>query len=172
MTLIQHIELGSAQSSITFSSIPSTFTDLMVLYSVRTSNPAGSWGDSFLRFNGVTTGYSQRVLFGDGSGVSSFTDSNLVIRVTANGATSNTFNSTRIYIPNYTSSVAKSVSIDDVGEDNATQAQQYISAGLWTGTDPISSIVLSEQGGYSLMAGSSATLYGITKGSDGTTTVS
>jgi len=76
-----------------------------------------------------------------------------------------------LYLPNYTSSVAKSVSGDNVSENNATASTQTITAGLWSGTDPITSIEIFGSG-TNLAQYSSASLYGMRKGSDGTTTVS
>jgi hypothetical protein len=61
---------ASSVSSITFSSIPSTYKHLQVRYvvkSARTSNPLDELN---LRFNGDTgSNYAQHCLFGDGAGV-------------------------------------------------------------------------------------------------------
>ncbi len=172
MTLIQHTELGSAQSSITFSSIPQTFTDLYLVISGRltSSNAEGL----FVEFNGVTSGYSARDLYGTGSSAASSTNpygitSKLFLGSLASSAqTSNTFNVTSAYIPNYTSSTAKSVSIENVTENNGTAANMDILAGLWTGTSAISSMVLTSNNG-NFVQYTSATLYGILKGSNGVT---
>ena len=168
MTLIQHIELGSDSSDITFSSIPSTFTDLCLVLSARSS---GTDEDVTVTFNTSGGTYSVRRLIGTGSATSSDTQTNQWLRATANADTTSTFSNTTMYLPNYTSSNAKSASCDSVTENNGTRAIQILNAGLWTGTSAISSIKL-QIAGANLRAGSSATLYGITKGSDGTTTVS
>ena len=63
-----------------------------------------------------------------------------------NDATANTFASDAIYVSNYTSSVAKSVSVDGVSESNTGDAFRYglgISAGNWTGTSAITSLLIS-----------------------------
>ena len=175
MQVVQHQELASAQASITFSSIPQTFTDLYLVISGRLSS-ANSEG-LFIEFNGVTSGYSARDLYGTGSSAASSTNpfgitSKLFVGSQASTAqTSNTFGVTTAYIPNYTSSNQKSVSADNIYENNATAAGQDVLAGLWTGTGAITSIVITSNNG-NLVQYSSATLYGITKGSDGIVTVS
>lgn len=174
MQVIQHIELGSAQSSITFmnaGNIPDTYTDLMVQMSLRSAQ-ADIALEVFVAFNGSTSGFSARQLFGSGSSVGSSTPARQIGLLNGATSTSSVFANATLYIPNYRSSVAKSYSADSVTENNATTAYQNIVAGLWTGTDPITSITISNTGGNNFVAGSSATLYGITKGSDGTTTVS
>jgi hypothetical protein len=175
MQIIQHQELASSQASITFSSIPQTFTDLYLVISGRLS-AANSEG-LFIEFNGVTSGYSARDLYGTGSSAASSTNpfgitSKLFVGSQASTAqTSNTFGVTTAYIPNYTSSNQKSVSADNIYENNATAAGMDVLAGLWTGTGAITSIVITSNNG-NLVQYSSATLYGITKGSDGIVTVS
>jgi hypothetical protein len=167
MQVIQHQELGSAQASITFSSIPQTYTDLYLVFSMRTS-AASTNAD--IGLNGSYADFSVRSLFGSGSGVTSETTVRIVGAVTDQ----NPFTNGAVYIPNYTSSVAKSISIDTVSENNATTAYQTIWAGVWnpSSNTAITSISLKEDGGGNLAQYSSATLYGITKGSDGIVTVS
>jgi hypothetical protein len=59
-------------------------------------------------------------IFGNGSSVVSYTIAELSFMYVTTSGTSNTFSSTEIYIPNYTSSNNKSVSVDSVTENNAT----------------------------------------------------
>lgn len=172
MQIIEHQELGSAQTAITFSLIPQTFTDLLLVYSGRFSS--GTGGDVKIEFNGVTTGYTHRQLFGNGSSASSSSGSGgYAGRVNPANSTASTFGNVQVYIPNFTSGNTKSWSVDSVDENNSSFASQNIIAGLWTGTNAITSLVLTDFGG-SLSFGqySSFTLFGITKGSDGTTVVS
>lgn len=171
MQVIQHQELASNQASITFSSIPQTFTDLLIVFSGR-SDRANSFDNIRVMPNGASTGVSSRILFGSGSAASSFTEAYVSGYTAANSATSSTFGNSSIYIPNYAGSTQKSFSIDSVGENNATSSAQAITAGLWTGTDPITSIVLDQGDGSNWLQYTSATLYGILKGSDGIVTVS
>lgn len=174
MTLIQHTELGSAQSSISFSSIPQTFTDLYLLVSARsTRTDQGPRSVLAVQFNGVTSGYSYRRMYGipslaTGSDSGSGADSFLLGYQSANAATSNTFGNASLYIPNYTANQNKSGSSDSVGESNESQIGLAIQANLWSNTAAITSLTIYDPS-YNLMQYSSATLYGILKGSNGVT---
>ena len=171
MALIQHIELGSNQLGITFSNIPNTFTDLMVVYSLRLNVGEDYFG---VQLNGSAANFSLRNLFGNGSSATSDSRSDGLIGNTAVNTTftANTFSNGQLYIPNYTSSANKSLSNDTVTENNATTAGQRITALLWSNTAVISSLTLDAPNSDSFVTGSSATLFGIKSGSDGTTTVS
>ncbi len=177
MQVIQHQELASSQATIEFASIPQTFTDLYLVLSART-NRASVASDIYLQFNGITTAtYSFRRLYGDGTGANSDsltnnTQGGLTAWAAAANATSNTFGNSVIYIPNYTSSNAKSWSADGVTENNNTSGYQAIYAGLWSGTAAITSIQIKDYNAASFVQYTSATLYGVLKGSDGVTTVS
>ena len=178
MQHIQTIELASTEANITFSSIPDTFTDLQVVLSLRSNRTPSSDGSHIgVRFNGTTTGYSLRHLRGNGSAASSLADaspSSITGYSFANSAadTANTFSNTILYVPNYRAATAKSLMLDSVYENNATTAFQHILAGLWNNTDPITSITFIEVFGNSWVQYSSASLYGITAGSDGIVSVS
>jgi hypothetical protein len=167
-TLIAHTELGSDQSSITFSSIASTFTDLYLVLSARSS---GSTEDVLVTFNGSGGTYSVARLLGTGSATQSDVQTNQWLRATANADTASTFSVSSMYVPNYTSANQKSASIEFVTENNGTRAIQGILAGLWTGTAAITSITL-QISGQDVRQNSSATLYGITAGSSGGVVVS
>ena len=175
MTLIQHTEVGSGgQAQIDFSSIPTTFTDLLIVVSPRLA-AGGDTANVSMRFNDSTATYNARLLYGTGSGVASASSSTNRMEWQASapgsGATASTFGSSTIYIPNYRSSAQKSASADAVTENNATGVRLDLTAGLWTGTDPITKVSLIADGS-TFVQYSSATLYGITAGSDGSTVVS
>jgi hypothetical protein len=178
MQIIQHQELASDQASITFSSIPQDGTDLLVLASIRTTrSDPGAFDDLMFRFNGDSTAnrYTFRRLLGNGSGTSSSLgslDRGYFGVVPANSFTANTFGNASLYIPNYAGASNKSTSSDAVGENNATLSPLILLANLYANTAAITSLVFYSEQAYNLMAGSSITLYKITKGSDGTTIVS
>jgi hypothetical protein len=165
-TLIEHKKLDTAAASITFSSIPATFTDLYLVHSLRTNNAVND-ENALLRINGdSTSNYVYRFLRGNGSSVGTGTatiTSVLAGRVNGTSSTASTFSSTSIYIPNYTSSAQKSISIDSVSENNATFGFQIITSVLWQNTSAITTLVLSAEGAQNLLTGSSATLYGINR---------
>ncbi len=168
LTLIQKITVGAAgAASITFSNIPQTYTDLKIVTSVR-SNRAGAI-NSFMRLypNGNNTGITYKALFGSGGGgsVSSFTESTAsqyVGEINATGSTANTFSSTEIYIPNYTSGAQKSYSVDFVVENEAPLAYMGLISELWANTNAITSIQLLD-GLANFVQHSTFYLYGVTK---------
>jgi hypothetical protein len=145
-------------SAITFSSIPSTYTDLAIYYSLRDSDTSG--GQVLFSFNGVSTNLSRIWLQGTGSTVNSSSNTNIAARIDSNDRTANTFGSGWFYCPNYTSSNYKSVSIDSAEENNATAALMTLTAGLWSSTAAITSITLTP-GASPFREFSSAYLYGV-----------
>jgi hypothetical protein len=170
--VIQRFELTSSQALIEFTSIPQTFTDLVLLFSGRSARVA-SFEEYRIYFNGANSNLSTRYLEGDGSSSASSTTANGFIGIgNSSNSTASTFGNTSIYIPNYTSSNAKSFSVDNVSEANGTTSYQDIVAGLWNQTAAINAITLTNGTGSNWLAGTSATLYGVLKGSDGIVTVS
>jgi hypothetical protein len=173
MTKIATLDVGSGgTTSIAFDSIPATYTDLKLVVSLRLST-ATTFDNLFMFLNSNGTGnlYSRRRLFGNGSSVGSDSASSenaLVLNgfATGNSATSNTFTNMEIYIPNYAGSTNKSISVDGVTENNGTTAIQAIYAGLWASSAAIYRVQIDAT---TILQYSSATLYGILKGSGGAT---
>ena len=162
--LIAKTTLGSNAASIEFTSIPGTYTDLMIAYSLRGAS-AGTGVSVRARFNGASTdtSHSSRTLYGDGSAAGSFSASYCHVGyVIADSAAASTFGSGEIYLPNYAGSTNKSYSAIGVGETNAVAVDMGTSAGLWSSTNAIDAIKIFING-MDLKSGSSAYLYGITK---------
>ena len=151
-------------STIDFTSIPSTYTDLVIKVSGRI-NVAAIDAHIALRFNNDSSGiYSMRLLRGNGAAASSYSESsateiNLYGSIDGNSTTSNTFSNTEIYIPNYAGSANKSISVDAVQENNATTAWANFFAGLWGSTSAINRVTLT--GSANFMQYSTAYLYGV-----------
>jgi len=148
--LLERITVGaSGASSVTFNNIPQTgYTDLKVVGSHRSDASGSIYSTTYIRFNGDTNNanYSSKMLDGAGSGTpTSFAN---YLYWVGQGATSttNTFASSEMYIPNYTSSNKKSVSFESVIENNATGAYIDLGAGLWQGTSAITSITIYNNG--------------------------
>lgn len=168
MKLIAKQTLGSATATVTFDSIPGTYTDLILVCSTRSARGTFYADDVRLRFNNNSTGYSDRVLQGNASQATSYANSSAA-QITAgysttSVSTANTFASTNIYVPNYAGSTNKSTSSESVVEHNSGTANEtYIiaSAGLWANTAAVTRIDLF--GVANFAASSSFFLYGITK---------
>jgi hypothetical protein len=161
-TLIEAKTLGSAAASVTFSSIPQTYTDLKLVATGRINQggyDASPWVSGIITLN-ATAITSGKLLAGTGSAAVS--DSNAdAFFVTDTDGTSNTFSSFDMYLPNYTSSNTKSVSVDVVTENNATAAAAILEALLSSVTSAITSITLSNQSTYTYAINSTFYLYGI-----------
>jgi len=164
MELIETVELASAASSITFSSIPQTYTDLLVKVSARADGP-GTGEIMNLAINGGGTSITT-VLLEAFNGVRSATGRFIYIPPSGS-VTANTFGNASIYISNYTSSNDKSLSVDAVTENNSTFAASQILAGLWANSSAITSLAFTLSGD-DFVTGTVFSLYGITAGGSGT----
>lgn len=152
-TPITTTTLTSAASTVTFSSISGTYTDLRIVYATTASGDAGN----FLRFNSDgSSNYSRTGLYGNGSSAGSNIDTS----------------ATGIYGPFTMSSAITSNTIDIMNYSNATTYKTclvragaannstLVSAGLWRSTSAITSISITCDGA-NFVAGSTFTLYGI-----------
>ena len=164
---IATVTVGSGgASSIAFSSIPNTFTDIKLVISARTNQSAYN-DNSIVLFNSdAGANYTSRRLNAEGSTVDSSTATSqngfYYLNFNGSSATSNTFCNNEMYIPNYTSSNQKSFSVDRAIENNSsTQNLLSIFAGIWTGTAAITSISIAPFYGTLFVQYSTATLYGI-----------
>jgi hypothetical protein len=173
--LIETKTLGTAASSIEFTSIPQDATDLLLVCSLRS---ASTEDGVFVRFNGSTSGYSTRTLYGTGSTSASVSNpygvSSALFLATIPGTsfTANIFTNSQFYIVNYAGSSQKLTSLTGVGENNATLNYLDMGAGLWANTSAITSVLVYSNSTSNFVVGSTVSLYKITKGSDGTTVVS
>ena len=141
-TLIASNTLSTATASVTFSSIPATYTDLLVKISARNTGSEIN-GIVYVQPNAATTNLSGRLLYGTGSaaGSASYTsDPAIWGYCCGDTSTASTFSSSEFYIPNYAGSTYKSISVDSVSENNATDARASLMAGLWSDTTAITSL--------------------------------
>lgn len=163
MKALQTVTVGAGgASSITFSSIPQTYTDLVVKVSPRNTG-SGAGDSSFLiEFNGSSSSYTGKTLYSNGSSVSSFNETTpSIYGNVVSSWTANAFGNNEIYIPNYTSSNYKSFSADGVGENNATRADASLGALLWSNTAAITSITVKSYASFNFAQYTTATLYGV-----------
>lgn len=147
-------------SSIAFSNIPQTYTDLLIFLSGRSTRTGTAQEVVDILFNGSYSNLSGIRLAGTGSSFFSGTGTYPGVAAT-DSATANTFGNCSFYIPNYTSSNNKSHSVDGVSENNATEAVAQLAAGLWSSSSAITSLSLRPQSLNNWTQYSTATLYGI-----------
>jgi len=152
--------LGSASSTITFSSIAGTYTDLRLVCVYTTAN-FGIY--TTLRFNSDSgSNYSDTYLIGDGSTASSARDTGATFigfGAYPNGISSGQFNLVETDIFSYAGSTYKTCLIGSSLDKNGSGDVQRL-VGLWRNTAAITSITIQTNGG-TMSVGSTATLYGI-----------
>ncbi len=167
-TLISSNVLSSSAASVTFSSIPATYTDLVLRFSARAAG-ALTQVQLGLRINSDSSAlYSDTSIrgYGVGSGSARVSGSSEIFQymyIPANGATSNTFSNGEFYIPSYSTSQNRPISGFSVAERNASDAYMGVAASLYRSTTAITSIEVSAQwtSSVDLVSGSSFYLYGI-----------
>lgn len=148
--------LSSAASSITFSSIPSTYTDLrLVLVGTTTT---GSKGVN-LQFNSDTgTNYSRTSLYGTGAVAGSDAETN-TNNLNCAAVMTATYPSMWCYdLFSYANSTYKTVLWSEAEDQNGSGFVTRL-AGLWRSTSAISTIKINSTGSFA--TGTTATLYGI-----------
>lgn len=163
MKLIQAITVGAGGvTSITLSSIPNTYDDLLLFY--NGANTAG------ITFNNDTgTNYSQQTLRGSGASVSATSNSGVAFLQIGLQADASDMVNSRVYMPEYKGSAAKTTSVDTIGARNVTSTVfQATIAGRWSNTAAINSIKI-DWFASTYPQNTTVYLYGITKGSGGAT---
>lgn len=149
--------LGSAASSITFSSIAASWTDLRVVFTGTTTAASGFWA----RFNNDTSAlYSQTTLYGDGaSAISNRGVGATEFEYTFMGnlnTTPVTFATMDVF--SYAGSTYKTALLS-LSKDNNGSGYAIRYVGLYRSTTAISRIDLIASGSFA--AGTTATIYGI-----------
>jgi len=137
---------GTAQ--VDFTSIPSTYTDLLVKTSVNTGTNLDL---VLMRFNSNSSSiYTQKVIRGTGTNVGSFSNTGwsaaTSFGLSYTGDSTSTFSNNEYYIPNYAGSNYKSISNDSAHEANSSTAYLVLYAGLFSDTTAITSINLISSG--------------------------
>jgi hypothetical protein len=166
MTALATTTVGAGgASTILFSNIPQTYTDLQIVVSARSS--LSNTGDYLLlNFNGSASNVSSRTLgaFGTSSEFSGTEATLLINIIPAATSTANTFGNNTIYIPNYQNPNFKAVSVEGGFENSsATNWFLFMTAGLLSSTSPITSVTLDLLDG-NFLQNSTATLYGVWSG--------
>jgi hypothetical protein len=159
-TPIASITLGAAAASVTFSSIPSTYTDLVIVSNFG-SDSSSNYAP-YVRFNSDTgTNYSHTFLYGTGSAAASARQSSATAIFTGNwgGAIGTSSIPTNImHIMNYANTTTNKTIL---GRNNSADVEVTLSAGLWRNTAAITSIELSNYLTAKFTTGSTFNLYGI-----------
>jgi len=156
--------LGSAASSVTFSSISGAYTDLIVQVNNQMSGASGFK----IRFNSDSgSNYSETFLYGTGSAAGSGRASsqtsiynNLIY---GDSTTANVFTPNIIQIQNYSNTTTNKTTLWRYGSTTSAGGSGDVTAivGLWRSTSAINAIEISAWNAVNFVAGSTFSIYGI-----------
>jgi hypothetical protein len=165
--------LSSAATSVTFSSIPSTYTDLVLVTSSKSApSPASDDIRIYITLNNDASSglYSGTVLYGNGTSALSYRETG---RNQVDNSIQSATNATAGYaiftynIMNYANTTTFKTVLQRSGS-NSNNTPSYNAAGtavsLWRNTNAITRVDAVAQGGASVVGfaiGSTFTLYGI-----------
>ena len=149
--------LGSSVATVTFSSIPSTYTDLVLVFA-GTQTGAGVTYIA-IQYNGDTgANYSYTALAGNGSAASSGRSSNNnEFYVTLGNPVTTTQNNMIMQVMNYSNTTTNKTTL--VRSNNASERTEA-TVGLYRSTSAINSILV-KIGANNFATGSVFSLYGI-----------
>jgi hypothetical protein len=162
-------EISSTSTSFTFTSIPATYDDLMIIGSAKNSHTSSSNlppNSCYMRFNGDTSSNYGFAWWGsyDASfyGPLQLNVTNIELPFIATSESSNVgFGHYWIHIPGYKESSAKSgLFAGGWSQSSSAPSGSFRGALTWTGTAAISSILIGASYA-SYVTGTNATLYGI-----------
>lgn len=165
--LINKVSINTPTTTVTFSSIPNTYTDLLIFCSLRMNMVGTNAGSASLRFNNDSgANYTHTRLRGDGTtvDVGNSTSTNQIIvfnNCCSNGNEAGTFSSSTIYLPGYADSNPKLSGEFHASENSNINAYMNYQAGRWTGGSGAAISQISIIGADNFSQYSSFSLYGI-----------
>jgi hypothetical protein len=167
LTLISTQVLGSTTTTVTFSSIPSTYKHLQLRIAARIATASGTNGVEFdLRLNSDTgANYAHHRLYGTGSTVASEgfgTQNQMAVLQGLPSASQATgiFGATIIDILDY-ASTTKNKTLRTLNGFNGVSNRISMHSGLWVSTAAVNSILIYDINTFSFASGSRFSLYGV-----------
>jgi hypothetical protein len=158
--LIASTTLGSTTTPVTFSSIPQTYTDLLIRVSAKCA-ATGTTDLISANFNGSTANFSGNEMYNSSGTMNAWAPGGYFGSVNgAEAGNGNNFSNIEVYIPRYTVTGNKAFSAYWTNERNSTSGP-FIGhvSNMWSGTAAITSITFAQSNGF--IANSSFHLYGI-----------
>jgi hypothetical protein len=152
--------LGSAATSISFTSIPATYTDLrLVLYGVPL-NTSGTFAS--VRLNSDTgTNYSYTYLEGNGAAITTARQASVATcYINPNYASGIAPYIGAVDVFSYAGSTFKTMLFNYSGDKNAANGGLYEAVALWRNTAAVTGVDFVA-GGNQFQSGTIATIYGI-----------
>lgn len=158
---------AGGSSTITFSSIPATYTHLQIRGIWKNNTSATDIAYVELTINGSSSGYSYHILRGDGSAASAVGSGSLDRTYPAqslpssNAGYADMFGTGIIDILDYANTNKYKTIRTLFGFDGNGSGRVGLSSGLWQNTNAITSIELKDQNAGNFVQYSSFALYGI-----------
>jgi hypothetical protein len=148
-TPLATVTLGSAASSVTFSSIPATYRDLIVVFNgtVSTAN------DYYLTLNGDTSNYSMVRMLGTGAAASSMSASTREV-----GVAYTTQGNIITQIMDYSATDKHKTTLS---RSNYPDQNLLAYASRWASTAAVTSVGFTIVGGHNFQTGATFNLYGV-----------
>lgn len=155
--LIEEKVLGSAQASVTFSSIPGTYKDLVL--EMLVGNTTDNWQIN-VTYNGDTgSNYSYTYLSGSGTAAASGrASSTAYVRAFANNGQPTSLSGTSLF--NVFSYANTNVNKTSISRDGSASRGTEAIVGLWRSTSAITSLTLTNAGNQ-FLSGSTFRLWGV-----------
>ena len=145
---------SGSSATISFTSIPATYTDLYIVVNGTVANANNTM---LMQYNSDTAAnYSSTVLSGDGSTTESFRGTSTSDMYC--GRISTTQSTNIIQIQNYANTTTYKTFISR-GNNTAARVSAFV--GTWRNTAAITTVTLSFNGAGSFASGTTATIYGI-----------
>lgn len=166
MTLVSTYEVPvGGVTTVTFSSVPQTATDLVLVGNARTSNTNAS-----MAFNlNSTTAANVIEISATGSVIATSSATSSIRARNISTDTASTFSNFSLYISNYTGTTNKIMLLDAVSETNAATALVTLTSIRTNITSAVTSLTIADANTGTLQQYSSFSLYTITKGTGGAT---
>ena len=159
--------LATTATTVTFSSIPSTYTHLQLRILARSNRGAGSGAQLTYQFNSDTgTNYDDHYLSGDGATATAGNDGTSQTYIWGTlipvaSTTANAFGVSVVDILDYANTNKNKTTRGLGGFDSNGGGWIYLNSGLWRSTTAINSISIICSASASFIANSSFALYGI-----------
>lgn len=153
--------LVGPNDAITFSSIPTTYTDLRIIFNGRMNTTAAIF--NFRMNNDSSSIYSNTFLTGNGSTVSSNTNTNTTFLAPSSSQTMSATTPTFVTIDllSYASSSTRKTALITGSYDQNGSGITSASIGYYRSNSAVTSVTLSNTTFNSFAVGTIATLYGI-----------
>jgi len=152
---------GTTTNTISFTSIPATYTDLVFVFTGTMND--GTYYEADMQYNGDTgTNYSLTYMQGNGSSASSgrYTTTNK-IRLGEYGLDQTTPSNQIVNIMNYANTTTYKTALIRYNETYSSAGNAGAKAALWRSTSAINRVDIYILGGKYFGAGTTATVYGI-----------